>query len=71
MVTTEQKEVLLLVFQKFADVLSKKLLEYKQQGIDDPLTQWWFYWVWGFFREIARVVSNRDICRTLDTRPDN
>ncbi|CAG8494316.1 1118_t:CDS:10 [Paraglomus occultum] len=55
MVTREQKEVLLLVFQKFADVLSKKLLEYRQQNIDDPLTQWWFYWVWGFFREIARV----------------
>jgi hypothetical protein len=58
MVTREQKEVLLLVFEKFAEVLSKKLLEYKEREIKDPLKEWWFYWVWGFFREIARVVSD-------------
>ncbi|CAG8674702.1 15290_t:CDS:2, partial [Acaulospora morrowiae] len=55
MVTREQKEVLLKVFQLCISRLENKLTDYSNQGIQDPMAQPWFWWAYGFFREIART----------------
>ncbi|KAG9298758.1 hypothetical protein G9A89_012826 [Geosiphon pyriformis] len=59
MVSREQKEVLLAVFQKFVELLTRKIKEYEDQDIQDPMLQWWFYWAYGFFIEVGRAYSNQ------------
>ncbi|CAJ0766426.1 18319_t:CDS:2 [Entrophospora sp. SA101] len=54
-VKKEQKEVLIKMVQMFASLLEKKLNFYKQQGIQNPLSQLWFWWAFGLFKEIGRL----------------
>ncbi|CAG8720387.1 3359_t:CDS:10, partial [Cetraspora pellucida] len=56
-VTREQKEVLLKMAQMFVNLLDSKLKTYESQGITDPMLQLWFWWAYGFFKEIARTAS--------------
>ncbi|CAG8708462.1 9313_t:CDS:10, partial [Cetraspora pellucida] len=56
-VTREQKEVLLTIAQMFVNLLDNKLKTYESQGITDPMSQLWFWWAYGFFKEIARTAS--------------
>lgn len=56
MVTREQKEVLLKMIQMFVTMLENKLNEYKKEEIQDPMSQLWFWWAHGFFKEIGRTV---------------
>ncbi|CAG8445900.1 14606_t:CDS:2, partial [Ambispora leptoticha] len=58
MVLKEQKEVLLAVFQSFTKTITNKLKEHGDHGIEDLLSsQWWFWWAYGFFREVGRAYS--------------
>jgi hypothetical protein len=56
-VTREQKEVLLALVNLFVGMLDDKLKEYNEQDIQDPMSQYWFWWAYGFFKEIGRCVS--------------
>ena len=56
-VTREQKEVLLTLVNLFVEMLNNKLKEYNEQGVQDPMSQFWFWWAYGFFKEIGRSVS--------------
>src|SRR3954453_14510026 len=56
-VTREQKEVLLTLVNLFVEMLNNKLKEYKEQGVQDPMSKLWFWWAYGFFKEIGRSVS--------------
>ncbi|RHZ60069.1 hypothetical protein Glove_359g15 [Diversispora epigaea] len=55
MVTREQKEVLSKMIQMFVTMLDNKLKEYSVKEIQDPLSQLWFWWAYGFFKEISRT----------------
>ncbi|CAG8672192.1 12031_t:CDS:2, partial [Funneliformis caledonium] len=54
-VTREQKEVLLTLVNLFVEMLNNKLKEYKEQGVQDPMSKLWFWWAYGFFKEIGRT----------------
>ncbi|CAG8539323.1 2155_t:CDS:10, partial [Scutellospora calospora] len=54
-VTREQNEVLLKMVQMFVTLLDNKLKIYQKQGITDPMSQLWFWWAYGFFKEIGRT----------------
>ncbi|CAG8780300.1 20020_t:CDS:2 [Gigaspora rosea] len=54
-VTREQKEVLLKVAQMFVSLLDSRLKTYESQGITDTMSQLWFWWAYGLFKEIART----------------
>ncbi|CAB4419816.1 unnamed protein product [Rhizophagus irregularis] len=53
-VTREQKEVLLALVNLFVGMLDERLKEYIEQDIQDPMSQYWFWWAYGFFKEIGR-----------------
>ncbi|KAI9596951.1 MIF4G like-domain-containing protein [Syncephalis fuscata] len=52
-VTREQKEVFLSLFQSFSRVITLKLAEFDQQGVDAN-TQPWCYWTMGWMRDFGR-----------------
>ncbi|CAI2183506.1 14196_t:CDS:10 [Funneliformis geosporum] len=54
-VTREQKEVLLTLVNLFVEMLNNKLKEYNEQGVQDPMSKLWFWWAYGFFKEIGRT----------------
>jgi nuclear cap-binding protein subunit 1 len=54
-VKKEQKEVLIKMVQMFVSLLDKKLKLYEQQRIQNPLSQLWFWWAFGLFKEIGRL----------------
>ena len=56
-VTREQKEVLLTLVNLFVEMLDNKLKEYNEQGVQEPMSQYWFWWAYGFFKEIGRSVN--------------
>ncbi|CAG8593221.1 11794_t:CDS:10 [Ambispora gerdemannii] len=60
MVLKEQKEVLLAVFQNFTKTINNRLKEHQDRRIEDLLSsQWWFWWAYGFFREVGRAYSTQ------------
>ncbi|RIA87394.1 MIF4G like-domain-containing protein [Glomus cerebriforme] len=80
-VTREQKEVLLTLVNLFVGMLDNKLKEYNEQDIQDPMSQHWFWWAYGFFKEIGRlyqpqmstfmVTLETVIIDPSDTKPTN
>lgn len=52
-VSREQKEVFMIVYQKFAHVLQDLI---KTKGTT-PESDWTCWWIFGWFKEMLRVVS--------------
>jgi nuclear cap-binding protein subunit 1 len=55
-VSREQKEVFMAVYQKFTQVLQELIKSNAQ-----PESNWTYRWVFGWFREMLRVVIYRPI----------
>ncbi|KAI8381201.1 armadillo-type protein [Radiomyces spectabilis] len=53
-VTREEKEVFMVVYQKFVHVLQEMLVSYSAQSID-PNQNWTYWWVLGWYREVLRL----------------
>lgn len=51
-VSREQKEVFMAIYQKFTHVLQELI-----RTIPDVESSWTYKWVFGWYREILRVVS--------------
>ena len=55
-VTREQKEVFIVAYQKFVQVLQEKLTS-SSTGSEDVETTWTYKWIFGWYREMMRLVS--------------
>ncbi|KAG0190907.1 Component of the cap-binding complex (CBC) [Apophysomyces sp. BC1034] len=53
-VTREEKEVFMVMYQKFAEVLQEMLSSLDAKN-EDPNTNWTYWWVNGWFRETLRL----------------
>jgi nuclear cap-binding protein subunit 1 len=55
-VTREQKEVFMVVLQKFVQALQDMYSNFEARGID-PNTDWTYRWVNGWYKDVMRTVS--------------
>src|SRR5947209_6726925 len=55
-VTREQKDVFIGVFTGFVQLLQEMLYRFQERGVD-PNTEWTYWWAYGWFKEVMRMVS--------------